>query len=44
MLPAVFDALDEANFSSRWLELALDVDLETFEVDWRAWLSEQVRR
>lgn len=44
MLPAVIDALDEASFSSRWLELALDVDLETFEADWRAWLSEQVRR
>ena len=25
-----------------WLQTTLDVDLETFEIGWRAWLREQI--
>jgi hypothetical protein len=31
-----------ADFTINWLELALDMNLETFEAEWRTWLREQV--
>jgi hypothetical protein len=37
-------SLPEAESLGSWLQLALDVDLETFEAGWQAWLREQVGR
>jgi len=42
--PALLKSLPEADSIEAWLQMALDVDLETFEADWRAWLREQVAR
>jgi hypothetical protein len=39
--PELLRSLPEADSMDSWLWLALDVDLATFEADWRAWLREK---
>ncbi len=43
-LPALVEALGEADSTASWLRIALGVDLETFEADWQAWLRERLAR
>ncbi len=42
--PELLRLLPEVCSMEGWLRLALGVDLETFETDWRAWLREQWAR
>jgi hypothetical protein len=40
--PALLRSLSEADSLEDWLQVALNVDLETFEAGWRVWLREAI--
>ena len=43
-LPALVEALGQADSTASWLRQALDVEMETFEADWQAWLRQQLEK
>lgn len=40
----LLQTLPQAESLENWLETALEVDVETFEAEWKAWLLEQIDR